>query len=484
MLIIPAIDIIGGKCVRLSQGDYSKVKNYECDPFDVAKKFKKDGYKLIHVIDLEGAKEGKSKNLDKLFDISKIAGLEVQMGGGIRTFEDAKNILNSGIKRVILGTISLQKPNLVKRLIESFGAARVAVSLDIKNSDIMINGWTKKSSLSLLPTLNILRETGLEILIFTDINRDGMMRGVNFKSVEKVLNKGFKIIVAGGISEEKDIENLRKLGVWGAIVGKAFYEGEFKMIYKNDLAKRIIPCMDIKNGRVVKGLNFTNLKDAGDPILLAEKYSNMGADELVFLDITATIENRKNLYNLVSKVSEKINIPFTVGGGIREIMDIKNLLNSGADKVSIGSYAVENPDFIKNAAEKFGSQCVVVSIDAKKVSERWVVFVRGGRENTEIDAIEFAKKMEKSGAGELLVNSLDRDGTKIGYDIELLKKICDAVKIPVIASSGAGSEKDFLDVFEKTNVDAALAASLFHYGEVLLPQLKQYLIRNNITIRI
>jgi len=253
---------------------------------------------------------------------------------------------------------------------------------------------------------------------------------------------------------------------------------------KSGLSKRIIPCMDIKDSRTVKGVNFENLKDAGDPVELAKFYSENGADELVFLDVTATIENRKTLYELVEKISENINIPFTVGGGIRTREDIRRLLNSGADKVAICSYAVINPEFIKAAAKDFGSQCIVVSIDAKRNNNRWDVYINGGRLNTRLDAIKFAKKMEFLGAGELLVNSLDRDGTKTGYDIELLRRISEAVNIPVIASSGAGNKKDFLKAFNEGRVDAALAASIFHYKKTTISEIKKYLSKNNITVRL
>jgi imidazole glycerol-phosphate synthase subunit HisF len=482
MLIIPAIDIIGGKCVRLEQGNYSKVKNYDCDPVEVAQGFKSQGIKFIHIIDLEGAKEGRSKNLKTIIDIANQTGLDIQTGGGIRTFEDAEKILKSGIKRVILGTSALSNPDLIKRLINEFGADRVVVSLDSKDSVVMVKGWTEKSGLTLNEALQTLKDTGLEILIFTDISRDGMLQGINPTTIKKVLGKGFKVIVAGGVTNPEDIKQLENLNVYGCVIGKALYEGKIKLT-QNNLAKRIIPCMDIKNGRVVKGTNFVNLKDAGDPVELAKYYSQSGADELVFLDIMATVEKRDTLYALVRRISENINIPFTVGGGIKNIEDIRTLLGNGADKVSIGSYAVENPNFVKQAANKFGSQCIVISVDPKKINEKWEIFIKGGRENTNIDAIEFAKQMEQLGAGELLVNSLDRDGMKTGYDIALLKEITNSVNIPVIASSGAGSKEDFLKAFTETNVDAALAASLFHYGTIKIPELKQYLIKNNITIR-
>lgn len=250
------------------------------------------------------------------------------------------------------------------------------------------------------------------------------------------------------------------------------------------ITKRIIACMDIKNGRVVKGTNFTQLKDAGDPVELGKLYSDQGADELVFLDIMATVENRDTFYKLVEKIAKNINIPFTVGGGIKTIDDIRNSLNAGADKVSIGSAAVTNPDFVKEASETFGNQCIVISVDPKKRPDgSWEIYIKGGREATGLDAIKFVKQMEKLGAGELLVNSLDRDGMKSGYDITLLKAVSNAVNIPVIASSGAGKKEDFYQAFTQSGCDAALAASLFHYGEIEISELKEYLREEGVAIR-
>ncbi|MFA6427326.1 MAG: imidazole glycerol phosphate synthase subunit HisF [Candidatus Magasanikbacteria bacterium] len=250
------------------------------------------------------------------------------------------------------------------------------------------------------------------------------------------------------------------------------------------MTKRIIPCLDVKDGKVVKGIHFTKLTDAGDAVKLAQLYSQSGADELVFLDITATSEKRKTLRELVEKIAKNINIPFTVGGGIADINDVKCLLNAGADKVSLCTAAVLNPALVKSISQKYGSQCLVISIDAKKTGKIWMIYIRGGKQKTDINAITFAKKMEKLGAGELLVNSLDRDGTKKGFDIELLNKISRSVRIPVIASSGAGTKKDFLDVLKQTNVDAVLAATVFHYEKIKIKKLKRYLKNNNLPIRL
>ena len=249
--------------------------------------------------------------------------------------------------------------------------------------------------------------------------------------------------------------------------------------------KRIIPCLDCKNGRVVKGTNFVNLKDAGDPVEVAAAYDKAGADELVFLDITATSDDRNTTVDLVRKVAEKVFIPFTVGGGIRTIEDFKLLLREGADKISINSAAINNPQLITDAAEKFGSQCVVVAIDAKRRADGsgWDVYRSGGRINTGLDAVEWAIKANQLGAGEILLTSMDCDGTKAGYDIELTRLIADNVTIPVIASGGAGTMEHFYDAFDKANADAVLAASLFHYKEMEIMDLKRYLSQRDISVR-
>lgn len=249
------------------------------------------------------------------------------------------------------------------------------------------------------------------------------------------------------------------------------------------LKKRIIPCLDVKDGRTVKGIQFENLIDAGDPVELAKWYAQQGADELVFLDITATHEKRKTIKQLVQRVAANINIPFTVGGGIHSVNDAKELVFAGADKISINSSAVKNPNLITEIANTLGSQCVVVAIDAKAVENGFSVFVNGGRIQTHLNAISWASQAEQLGAGELLVTSMDDDGSKSGFAITLLQQITNAVNIPVIASGGAGTMQHFKDVFTKTNVSAALAASVFHFNQIAIPSLKNYLQTQNILVR-
>lgn len=255
------------------------------------------------------------------------------------------------------------------------------------------------------------------------------------------------------------------------------------------LAKRIIPCLDVKDGRVVKGTNFLNLKDAGDPVEIAAWYDKEGADELTFLDITASHENRNIILDVVKKTAEQIFMPLTVGGGIRGIDDIRRLLTAGADKVSVNTAAVKEPEFITKASRRFGSQCIVIAIDAKRVqgtfeTPKWEVYINGGRTPTGLDAVTWARTIEKKGAGEILLTSMDRDGTKDGFDIELNRAISEAVNIPIIASGGAGKVEHFYDVFTRGRADAALAASIFHYRTISIQAVKEYLIQNGVTMRL
>lgn len=250
------------------------------------------------------------------------------------------------------------------------------------------------------------------------------------------------------------------------------------------LKKRIIPCLDIKDGKVVKGVNFVGLKEVGDPVELAKRYDLQCADEVVFLDITASYEDRGIIRDLIAKAASELSIPLAVGGGIRTIDDFRMILASGADKVSVNSAAIANPDLIKQASDEFGVQCVVIAIDAKKNEQgRYDVYVKGGRENTGLDLVEWVKKCESLGAGEVLLTSMDADGTRAGFDIDMLNAVCEVVNIPVIASGGCGSVQDIVDVFEKTNVDAALVASLFHFNEATVEDVRNELTKNNIHVR-
>lgn len=249
------------------------------------------------------------------------------------------------------------------------------------------------------------------------------------------------------------------------------------------IAKRIIPCLDVRDGRVVKGVNFAGIKDVASPVELAKKYDQAGADELVFYDITASAENRGLFTDILQAVAKQVFIPLTVGGGINTVDDFDRVLKCGADKVSVNSGAIKNPQLIADGAQRYGSQCVVLSVDVKKVADKWHVFTKGGREDTGMDALTWIKQGEKLGAGELVINSMDTDGVKTGFDLDLLQAVADISQLPIVASGGAGSKVDFYQLFQNPRIDAGLAASIFHYDEIPIPVLKQYLLEKNIPIR-
>ena len=490
MKILPAIDILNGECVRLYQGEFESKKVYAKDPLAMAQKFEQEGAKMLHIVDLDAAKNGTPVNQELICNIAQTISIPIEVGSGIRDTDIARKYIKGGAEKIVVGTKAMTDPRFVTSLISEFGSEKIIVAIETNKGKIAIRGWQETINKNYLDVAKELQVLGVTQILFTDIERDGSLTEPNFEAIKELIALGFRVTASGGISDIASIRKLKAMGVNAAILGKALYENKIDLKEvlealepKSNLTKRIIPCLDVKDGRVVKGVHFQDLVDAGDPVELGRFYSEIGADELVFLDITATIDARKTLRELVKKIAAAIQIPFTVGGGIKSIDDIRELLIVGADKISLGSAAVTNPELVRDGARHFGSQCIVISIDAKRKSNTWEVYIKGGSEATGIDAISFAQKMEKLGAGELLVNSLDRDGTKEGFDIELLNKIKEVVAIPVIASSGAGSMEDFIEVFRKTNVDAALAASIFHSGNVSIQKLKNYLSEQDISIR-
>lgn len=491
MLIIPAIDIMDGKCVRLTKGKFSSKKIYFDDPISVAKNFERDGAQMIHVIDLDGAKTGEPKNLGVIKKIAQSVKIPIEVGGGIRSIKAAEAYLSSGISRIILGTKAALDGDFIKKLIEKFGREKIVISIDVRDGKVATNGWQTDGTQNSLDFAKNIKALGVTEVIVTDIARDGTLTTPNFGITGEIKKLEFNVIAAGGVSDILSVKKLKKMGIDGAILGKAIYENKINLgdaIWaaqpRSNLAKRIIPCLDVKNGRVVKGVNFVNLRDAGDPVELGARYSEEGADELVFLDITASAENRETTIDMVRRVAEKVFIPFTVGGGIKTTDDIKALLRAGADKVSLNTAAIYNPELISRAAEMFGSQCIVVSIDVKKKGGAYKVFIKGGRKETGLEAISWAREVARLGAGEIMLTSMDRDGTNSGFDTEILRIISSAVNIPVIASGGAGSLKDLEEAFTLGCADAALAASIFHYNEISIKDAKKYLRSRDIPIRL
>ena len=390
-----------------------------------------------------------------------------------------------------------------------------------------MKGWLETSEVTAVDLARRFAGLGAACIIYTDIERDGTQQGVNIAATRALAEAvGIPVIASGGIGSLADIEALlpcEPAGVVAVIVGRALYTGAVQLAGRDSahrrrmtrcpfnaetrrredartsprlrvfalnslamLTRRIIPCLDVKDGRVVKGVNFVGLRDAGDPVEVAQRYDGEGADELTFLDITASHERRKIILDVVARTAETVFMPLTVGGGVREIDDIRALLNAGADKVSINTAAVQRPEFVREACERFGSQCIVVAVDAKQVPDaagRWEVYTHGGRTPTGLDAIEWAQRMERFGAGEILLTSMDRDGTKAGYDIPLTRAVADAVRVPVIASGGVGTLEHIREGLTDGGATAALAASIFHYREYTVAECKQYLADRGVPVR-
>ena len=492
------MDIRGGKVIRLVQGDFSKQTTYSNDPVAILRRFIEAGALWIHIVNLDGALTGNFRDnpsypvILELISLSKQAGIKIEIGGGIRSIEVIEELIDRGTDRIILGTIALDDDKLLNILSKQY-RNKIAIALDISNRTIRTKGWQFETDLNIFNALLKLESMGIRDFIVTDIMKDGTSTGQDanlFLELREKKKESSRIIASGGISNIRDVEKALMYAD-GVIVGKALYDGTITPkvlgsfldnLHNSRLVRRIIPCLDVKNGRVVKGVKFKNLRDSGDPVQLARFYNDNGADELVFLDISATLEGRKSMLNTIRSVAEEIFIPLTVGGGIKTIEDMTEIIKAGAEKVSINSAAINDPNLISKGAKKFGSQCIVVAIDAKKKGESWEVYSRSGTKPTGLDVLEWVKTVVDKGAGELLVTSMDKDGTNSGYDLDLTRAITDIVSVPVIASGGAGNKEHFLEAINN-GAEAVLAASLFHFNLLKIRDLKEYLNAHDVLVR-
>lgn len=487
--LIPAIDIINGQCVRLTKGDYDAKKVYSNDPVEVARRFEQLGFRRLHIVDLDGAQSKHIVNDRVLRAITQATRLTVDFGGGIKTEEDIRKAFDAGAAMVTVGSIAVTHPELFLSWLEQFGADRLILGADVRNGKISINGWKEDSTEDLTTFLKKYITHGVKNVLCTEISKDGTLQGPAFGLYRDIMRAypQLHLIASGGVSSADDIRQLDHEGVPAVVFGKAFYEGRIdigRLDLPRGLAKRIIPCLDVKDGMTVKGTNFVNLRQAGDPVELGKAYSDAGADELVFLDITASAEGRKTFTDMVTQVAREINIPFTVGGGINELSDVERLLYAGADKVSVNSAAIKRPELISEITRKFGSQVCVCAIDARCDDGEWYCYVKGGRERTPLRLLDWAREAQERGAGEILFTSMNHDGVKDGFANEALAQLADSLSIPIIASGGAGSMEHFRDAFLYGKADAALAASVFHFGEIEIPRLKEYLRQEGINVRI
>lgn len=504
MQVIPAIDLLNGKVVRLTQGDFERVTVYGNDPLRIARAYRQAGAKRVHLVNLSAAKSG---NVDERFlKLVHVLSreMEVQAGGGVRSLKDIQRLLDAGAIAVVIGTMLFRDPEAARCAVTLFGERSIIGALDVEGNDVKIMGWRKRSQYDLQGAIRLAQKNGIRQILVTDIRRDGTGRGPNIFLYKEVKRRcpAMRITASGGVRDASDIRALREGCCDAVVVGKSLLEDPASLALfleaqeeastnavsrsasQDHLAVRVIPCLDVTQGRVVKGTNFQNLRDAGDPIELAKRYCEEGADELVFLDITATSDNRKMVVQLVSRVAEVVNIPFTIGGGIRSVADVRMLLEAGADKVSVNSSAVGDPSLLERMADEIGRANVVCAIDARRKGEGWTVLVRGGREDTGIDAVAWAEDAVRRGAGELLVTSYDRDGTGAGFDTALLFRIKEKVSVPVIASGGGGSLESFVSAVRTGRADAVLAASIFHFDVFSIRAVKTALRNASFPVRL
>src|SRR5712691_4355003 len=486
MDVIPSIDLLEGGAVRLRRGEFTRVQKYGA-PEEVLDSLEIERGSRLHVVDLEASRSGRPIETEIVRKLAK-RDLRLQVGGGIRSADHARTWLDCGAERLVVGTATAESPDFLRGLVEKFGADRIIPAVDVRDGVVRVEGWQRSASESMAGILARVQTLGIGEILVTDINSDGAMRGPSFALYRQLRAlTPLRILASGGVASVNDIVSLARLGnVSGCVVGKALLdrrmslaEANARAATSNAVPERIIPCLDVRDGRVVKGTRFLNLRDSGDPVECAIRYEKEGADELVILDVSATDEGRRTALETVRRVAESIFIPLTVGGGVRSVDDFRALLRAGADRVAINTAAIANPLLIADCAREFGVQAVVLSCDVKGRE----AIVRSGKQATGLDAVDWCARAEKLGAGEILLTSVDRDGTNAGFDLELLRAVSSSVKIGVIASGGAGRREDFRDAIECGGARAALAASLFHDRRLSIGEVKAFLSTEGIPVR-
>lgn len=487
---IAALDILDGKVVRLAQGDFSARKTYG-DPLAVVDLLEIPAGARVHVVDLAGSRDGGATSLDVVRSLAA-RGLRVQAGGGIRNTEDVLRWLDAGASKVVIGTLAAGDETALENVVRVAGAERVVAAVDLRGESVRMEGWLRESDRDAASIFKTLERLQVREVLVTSIQRDGMMNGPDVALYQRLASQtSCSILASGGVASARDLLALSRIqGVSGAIVGRAFLEGALSYATASRaagsravLAPRVIPCLDVDGGRVVKGVRFASMRDAGDPVACAKRYEDEGADEIVLLDIAATPAGKAHALETVRAVAEGIFIPLTAGGGVRSTDDFRALLQAGADRVAINSAAVLRPALITECASEFGSQAVVVACDAAHRSGAYEVMVSGGAIPTGIDPVGWCAEAERLGAGEILLTSVDRDGTCDGFELEMLRRVGASVSIGIIASGGAGRASDFVDAMEVGAVRALLAAGIFHEGLLTIREVKCALAAAGFAVR-
>ncbi len=486
--LIPAIDLMEGRAVRLLRGDFAAATDYG-DPLPIVDSWGLRAGACLHVVDLDGSRGGRATQFEAVSAIAR-RGIAVQAGGGVRGAADARSWIEAGAARVVVGTAAARDRDALAAFCSAVGARNVVVAIDLRDGIVRTDGWRKAASRGAAEILLDAETLGVAALLVTDIARDGTLDGPSL-DLYRTLARGTRlpIIASGGIATTGDLVAAARAGASGAIVGRALLEGRFTVrqaeakIADAPRPARVIPCLDIRAGRVVKGVAFRNLRDAGDPVACARRYEAEGADELVMLDVSATLEERVASIAIVRAIAGSLFVPLTVGGGVRSIDDFRALLRAGADRVAINSSALEDPDLIRRAAAEFGVQAVVVACDAERAGDRWRVVTRSGTAAQGVDAIAWCREAAARGAGEILLTAIDRDGTHQGFDLALLRAATSAAGIGIIASGGAGASEHFAEAIERGGASAVLAASTFHDRLLTIAEVKRTLAARGIPVR-
>jgi cyclase len=490
MQVIPSLDLLHGRVVRLLHGEFATANVYG-EPEEVLDRLDVPRGARLHLVDLEGSRTGRPIETAVVQRLAE-RDLIVQVGGGIRSLEDAARWFDCGVVRVVVGTLAANAPTLLEQLVATYGADRIVPAVDVRDGVVRVDGWERNADTPLAQILRNLEVLGIPEVLVTDISKDGALRGPSFSLYRELKHStSLRLIASGGVSTEHDLLSLSRLGnVSSCVIGKALLEKRIdlrsataRLATPNAIPERVIPCLDVRDGRVVKGVAFTNIRDAGDPVECAVRYEEDGADEIVLLDISATDRSTSTTLETVRRVADSLFIPLTVGGGVSTLEDFRALLRAGADRVAINTAALRRPELIAECAREFGVQAVVLSCDAKRTDDGWRATVRSGKELTAVDAVDWCRQAESLGAGEILLTSVDRDGSNRGFDLELLRAVTSQLKIGVIASGGAGTVADFRDAIEAGGARAVLAASLFHDRILTVTDVKQYLAAEGIPIR-